>query len=151
MFVLLTTIHDGRALSDRKVLENYKRQSVVEVGFHWLKGPLAVVPVFLKSPKRIEVLGFVYLIAILTYGLIQRDIRSRLKKRGRKLPHPDRRRTALPTTQGILKVFENVEHLVICGGTTEESVLRIFSSDHYEILELLELKHLYSKNSFDDL
>ncbi|MDP2816398.1 MAG: hypothetical protein Q8O19_06940, partial [Rectinemataceae bacterium] len=69
MFVLLTTIQDRRELSDLRVLEAYKGQQVVEIGFHWLKGPLAVAPVFLKLPSRIEVLGFVYLISMFLYAL----------------------------------------------------------------------------------
>jgi len=147
MFVLLTTIKDGRSLSDRKILEAYKGQAVVEVGFHWLKGPLAVAPVFLKSAKRIEVLGFVYLVAMLVYGLVQRDIRSRLKKRGGKIPHPDKRRTDRPTTQEILKVFENVEYLSIPNESQGHIIMKFFNNDHSEILELLGLSHLYPENT----
>ena len=150
MFVLLTTIKDGRTLSDRKILEAYKGQIVVEVGFHWLKGPLAVAPVFLKSAKRIEVLGFVYLIAMLVYGLIQRDIRSRLKKRGGKIPYPDKRRTDRPTTKGILRVFENVEYLFVPDGKQGHIIMKFFNNDHSEILELLDLAHLYPENTIPD-
>jgi len=46
MFVLMTTISDRRCLSDARILEAYKGQQVVEIGFHWLKGPLEVAPVF---------------------------------------------------------------------------------------------------------
>lgn len=146
MFVLLTTAKDGRNLSDCKILETYKGQSVVEVGFHWLKGPLAVAPVFLKSPKRIDVLGFIYMVALLIYGLIQRDIRMKLEKRGGKIACPDNRRTDRPTTQGILKVFENIDCLIIPSPGTEIMILRYFTKEHQEILDLLGISNLYSEN-----
>ena len=147
MFVLLTTISDRRELKDRQVLEAYKGQHVIEMGFHWLKGPLAVAPVFLKLPSRIDVLGFVYLISMFLYGLVQRDLRSRLADRGGKIRHADGQRTDRPTTRGVFELFEWIERYVYHDGTVHRTVLRHLNADIMEVIELMGWHRLYELTS----
>ena len=146
MFVLLTTIPDGRQLPDRKVLEAYKGQQVVEMGFNWMKGPLAVAPVFLKLPTRIEVLGFVYLISMFLYALVQRDLRAKVEKSGQKIVHPGGRKTDKPTTRGLFKVFEWVERQIWTAENTTKVFMRFLDSDLIAILETMGWEHLYYGN-----
>src|SRR5207253_2080509 len=52
--VLLTT--SPRTKSADALFTEYKQQAYVELGHHQLKTPLAVRPVFLKTPERVEAL-----------------------------------------------------------------------------------------------
>ncbi|MGQ3685921.1 MAG: hypothetical protein ACUBOA_13085, partial [Candidatus Loosdrechtia sp.] len=74
-FILITNILDSSRMTDAEILKAYKGQSSVETNFKWAKNPAAVAPIFLKDPKRIAVLGFVYLVALMVYTLMQRQIR----------------------------------------------------------------------------
>jgi transposase len=56
----------------------FKRQNDVELAHHQWKTPLAVHPLFLKNPQRIEALVHVLLLALMAYHLIQRRYRERL-------------------------------------------------------------------------
>jgi len=143
MFVLLTTISDRRELKDSQVLEAYKGQQVVEMGFHWLKGPLAVAPVFLKLPSRIDVLGFVYLISMFLYGLVQRDLRARLAARGGKIMHAGGQRTDRPTTRGVFELFEWVERFVYHDGAQTRTIMRYINANIMEVIDLMGWHQLY--------
>jgi hypothetical protein len=79
MFVLLATIDDDRILTDTDILVGYKGRNVVEISFNWLKGDAVVAPVFLKKMTRIHSLGFVFVVWMLIYSLIQRELRRALK------------------------------------------------------------------------
>jgi transposase len=78
----------------------YKEQCYSELANHELKTPLAVHPVFLKSPRRVEALIFLMLIALTAYFLVQRLYRQQLPKDAK----PKDRRT---TTHTILQAFTN--------------------------------------------
>ncbi len=92
-FVLVTD-WDADEWSDERVLEEYRHQSMVEghTGFRWLKGPAAVAPVFLETPTRIRALGFVFMIALMVRNFIQFTLRGEMKRRGRGVRHPFRKK-----------------------------------------------------------
>lgn len=52
---------------DRRVLAGYRHQYIIEghTGIRWLKGPAAVVPVFLNKPERIRALGLILVLALM--------------------------------------------------------------------------------------
>ena len=56
----------------------YKRQHLIEGRFRDWKGPLAVRPVFLHSNRRIAALVAIISLALLLYGLIERQVRRSL-------------------------------------------------------------------------
>lgn len=143
MFVLMTTIPDRRCLSDKRVLEAYKGQQVVEIGFHWMKGPLAVAPIFLKHLSRIDVLGFVYLISMFLYALVQRDLRREVAKRGVEVMDPCQQKTAKPTTRTLFKIFEGVSRVVITHNGETFSETRFLTPNLLLILETMNWWHLY--------
>ncbi len=143
MFVLMTTISDQRCLSDARILEAYKGQQVVEIGFHWLKGPLEVAPVFLKLLSRIDVLGFVYLISMFLYALVQRDLRREVSKRGVKIIDPCQQKTAKPTARALFKIFEGVSRVVVTHNGQTTSQTRYLKPNHLLILEIMNWWHLY--------
>ena len=92
-FVLVTD-WDEDEWSDERVLAEYRHQSMVEghTGFRWLKGPAAVAPVFLETPTRIRALGFVFMVALMVRNFIQFTLRAEMKRRGRGVRHPFRKK-----------------------------------------------------------
>jgi len=99
-FVLLSNIavegvgaHSGEAL-----LRLYKEQHGVERNFGFLKDPLIVNDLFLKSPERIEVLGMVLLIALLVWNLMERAMRQYVGESQRTIPGWDKKQTDRPTS-----------------------------------------------------
>lgn len=88
-----------------ELFTRFKHQSYSEQVNARFKGPLAVRPVFLHKPERVEALIFLMMIALTLHFLIQRTYRSNL---------PDdatikQRRT---TTLTLLKAFDNYALLI---------------------------------------
>ena len=108
-FVLITTLaadrYDAAAL-----LREYKGQTSVEQRFHFLKDPACVDAIFLKKPERIQALGYVMLLALLLFSVVERRVRA----------HP----APLPTSQwGNLTRPTGYEILKHCRG------IQVFAQD----------------------
>lgn len=146
-FVLATTVTDRRKMSDADMLKLYKEQKVVEIGFHWLKGPLEVSPIFLKKPERIQAMGFIFLLALLIGALIQRDLRKGLQREGGTVAYFGGKRTSTPTWNSVLYLFERIRATWIKLGETWHRVLHHFDADHQRILDLMGISTAYAGNS----
>jgi len=96
--VLVTTAPPAQ--SDDVLFTKYKQQCYSELANHELKTPLAVHPVFLKSPRRVEALVFLLTLSLTLYFLIQRIYR---KKVADDAPTKEQR----TTTQTILRAFNS--------------------------------------------
>ena len=94
--VLVTTA--PRTQSADLLFSKYKQQSYSELANHEFKTPLAVHPVFLKSPHRVEALVFLLMITLTLYFLIQRIYRQNVADDA---PLKETR----TTTQTILRAF----------------------------------------------
>ena len=55
-----------------EILKIYKEQHGIEKNFGFLKDPLIVNDLFLKKPERIEALGFILVISLLIWRLVER-------------------------------------------------------------------------------
>ena len=102
-FVLLTNVRketEGEQIGydSKAILEAYKDQYGIEQDFGFLKDPVIVNSVFLKKPKRIEVLGLILLTSLLIWRLMERSMRQYVAKTGEKLPGWDRKPTDRPTS-----------------------------------------------------
>jgi transposase len=95
-FVLITTL-PAPDYDPRRLLEEYKGQTVIEQRFHFLKDPVFVDALFVHKPERVEALGYVLLLACLVLSLLERRVRQ-----GPPLPTPSRGALARPTGQEIL-------------------------------------------------
>jgi hypothetical protein len=82
------------------LFSQFKKQCYQEHSHHQLKTPLAVSPVFLKNPQRVEALVMLLQVASTAYHLIQRQFRMNLPADA--LPTDKRM-----TTESILKAFAN--------------------------------------------
>jgi len=72
--VLITTA--SRTQSADVLFTKHKQQCYSELANHELKTPLAVHPVFLKSPRRVEALVFLLMLTLTLYFLLQRIYRQ---------------------------------------------------------------------------
>jgi hypothetical protein len=72
--VLVTTA--PRTQSADVLFTQYKEQNYVELGHHQWKAPLAVRPVFLKTPARVEALVCLMQLALTAYQLLERFYRQ---------------------------------------------------------------------------
>lgn len=82
------------------VFTKYKQQAYSELANHEFKTPLAVHPVFLKSPRRVEALIFLMMIALTAYFLLQRIYRK-------SVPADATPKELRTTTQTLLRAFHN--------------------------------------------
>lgn len=114
-FVLLTDhAEEEEDWDDAAMLHAYKRQHLVEgaTGFHWLKGPAAVAPVFLKTTSRIRALGLIFLLALMVRNHLQFTLRRRLVETHDTLLHPfTKKGVQNPTTEIALVHFGGVTTL----------------------------------------
>ncbi len=66
---------DADSVSSVKLLSIYKDQGYVERNFGFLKDPLIVNSLFLKSPARIEAPGLILVLPLMVWRLMQRTMR----------------------------------------------------------------------------
>jgi len=112
-FIIATNELDDKLLSNRELLENYKKQQSVERGFRFLKDPLFMTSsVFLKTQERIVALGMIMCLCLLVYTLTQRYLRQKLEEFGSSVPNQLGKPTRTPTMRWVFQIFEGV-HLLI--------------------------------------
>lgn len=109
-FVLLTNVpEEGEmAHSPEEILTAYKEQYGIERNFGFLKDPLIVNDIFLKRPERIEVLGFVLLVSLLVWNLMEHVMRAYLKRTNSTIPGWDNKQTNRPTSYMMTIKFMGV-------------------------------------------
>ena len=95
--VLVATVPQKQESAD-SLFTKFKQQIYSEHVNREFKGPIAVRPIFLHSPHRVEALVFLLLIALMAYFLLQRIYRQGLPKGAT----PKQRRT---TAETILRAF----------------------------------------------
>jgi transposase len=110
----------------------YKHQTYVERGHHELKTPLAVTPIFLKTPQRIEALISLLFVALQAYMTIERQCRRRVPADARP---PEQRMTA----ERILRKFRVC--CVTVQGHDDDQLIRLtqLSVEQRRILQQLSL------------
>ena len=107
-FILMTNELDSEKLKDTDVLTKYKEQISVETKFRWLKNPTVIEGIWLKNPNRVMALGYVFLIGLLVYCLLERRIRKNLSKETKPIRLPGNRLTKKPTASAFLLLFTDI-------------------------------------------
>ena len=110
----------------------FKQQAYSEQVNARFKGPLAVRPVFLHKPQRVEALVFLMMIALTLHFLIQRTYRSNLPPEAT----VKQRRT---TTLTLLKAFANYALLIEKNRYNQIVRPTTLTPRQREILQLLEI------------
>jgi hypothetical protein len=107
LYALVTNMSSRQCSPDR-LLTLYKDQALAERAHHFLKGPLAVRPVFLKSNRRAAALVAVCSIALLIYGLIEAETRRHIAPAHTITGLLPERRAARPTAENIFRAFTSL-------------------------------------------
>ncbi len=113
-FVMLTNVPIG-SLDAPSVLRTYKGQYGIESDFSFLKDPLVVNDLFLKTPSRIDALGMILIIALMVWRLMERQMRLYLKEQGTTVPGWDNKPTATPTSFMMSTVFAGIVAAELAG------------------------------------
>lgn len=123
-----------------EVLKAYKNQPYLEKRMYTVKSILNIAPVFLKKPKRIEAMTFLYFIALMIVSLMERNIRKNMaQEKIEKLPIlPNGMKTSKPTWNNI-KYFCNNIHLSIVEeqGRVIQIALKGVTKLHETVIKLL--------------
>lgn len=78
-FVLITSVSED-LYDDYDVLKEYKGQINVEMRFRFLKDPMFVNAIYVKTPRRVQALGYVILLAVMIASLLEMRIRDAMEK-----------------------------------------------------------------------
>ncbi len=139
VFPLVTNVDD---MSDRELLEAYKKQPLVEKRFSQLKTDFQVAPVFLKEVSRIQALLCVYFFALLVEALLERELREAMRREGiDSLPlYPEGRACRRPTARRVIDRFANIErHTLTAPGRSPTVFVTDLSSIQRQVLKLLNI------------
>jgi transposase len=109
-FVLITNEPEEAVggLSSKELLKAYHDQHSVEQNFGFLKDPVIVNALFLKSPRRIEALGLILVLALMVWRLMERTMRVSLKESNSKVVGWNNRQTSRPTSFMMTTKFVSV-------------------------------------------
>jgi len=109
-FVLITNEPEEAMgeLSSKELLSAYQDQHSVEQNFGFLKDPVIVNALFLKSPRRIEALGLILVLALMVWRLMERTMRISLKESNAKVVGWNNRQTSRPTSFMMTTKFVSV-------------------------------------------
>jgi transposase len=137
-FVLVTNAPScgSQVVSSKQLLTIYKDQHMVESNFAFLKDPVFVNALFLKSPRRIEALGLVLILALLIWRLIERTMRLNLKTDQAKITGWVKRQTSRPTTFMMTTKFSGMLVLSIGG---QRHLLKTLNDVQLQYLKILDL------------
>jgi hypothetical protein len=102
--VVVTTVPQNRTSAD-EVFTKFKQQIYSEQVNRSFKGPLAVAPMFLHTPERVEALVFLMIAVLMLYYLLQRLYRQSVPEDA----PPKEHRT---TTRTILEAFSTYTLLI---------------------------------------
>lgn len=97
------------------ILRTYKGQYSIESDFAFLKDPLIVNDLFLKTPSRIDALGMILIIALMVWRIIERSMRLYLEQTQTMVPGWDNKPTSRPTSYMVTTVFYNIQTMVYKG------------------------------------
>jgi transposase len=76
-------VHTGKEpITAQELLRIYKGQSVVETRFPFLKDPSWADVFFVKTPRRVEAMGYVLLLSLLVWSVWERRVRLNLRASG---------------------------------------------------------------------
>ncbi len=131
-FVLGTNQLDFNA---SQVIDGYKMQTQVELGFRFLKSPIFYAqPFYLKKPERIEALLMIMTLSLLVYSIAQRRIRTVLAEKEPVIADSSKKLTTRPTLNRVFQVFQGI-NMILTG--THKKIYTGLKNVHLVILEAL--------------
>jgi transposase len=131
LYALITTVPRQQASAD-SLFSQFKQQIYSEHVNSQFKGPLAVHPVFLKKPSRVEALVCLMMISLMLYFILQRLYRETVPKDA----STKERRTTSRTILRAFSVYTVVIHRSSVGRIVQPTAL---TPRQREILQRLHL------------
>lgn len=135
IFVLCSTDIN---LSAEEILREYKTQGSVEKKFQQLKSPQFVNSLYVETPERVEALGYLMLISLMTLSVAEHVVRRGLKAENDFIIGPGKVKMTRPSMQAIHYLFFSVQTTRIMVGTQPQ---RGFNAPLKENLQKI-MKHL---------
>jgi len=139
IFPLLTT---KGSFDPKEVLSSYKYQPRLEKRFNQFKSVHEAAPLLFKKIERVEAIMFLFFMALMIQGIIERKVRLAMKDKNIKsLPiYPEYRSSFYPTTS---KIFYNFDGIFSYNILKDDKVVKEFkdslSSAQKTILDLLDI------------
>jgi transposase len=140
---LFPLVTNDESLTVAEALARYKYQPFVEKRHEQLKSVFGVAPVWLKSPRRVASLLWLYFVVELVQALVEREVRRQMAAHGvRRLNlYPEGRASAAPTTGLVFGALEGHRRHRLFDG--QGQLLRTFHDEVPEpvqrVLELLSV------------
>jgi transposase len=137
MYPLMT---NDKKLALAQVLEAHKGQPTIEKRFRQCKTVHEIAPVLLHNEGRIEALFFLYFLALLVQGLIERELRLAMRQAGIEdlELYPEERQSKQPTTEQVLRLFNLAQrNVVLRDGSVSEVYEPKLTELQGQILRLL--------------
>ena len=139
IFPLFTTDKSFRA---KEVLLSYKYQPRLEKRFNQFKSVHEAAPLLFKNIERVEAIMFLFFVALIIQGVIERKVRLAMKEQGIKsLPiYPEYHKSFYPTTSKIFYNFDGIfSYKIIKDGKVIKEFKDSLSSTQKIILGLLDM------------
>ena len=140
VFPLLST---DDTLSSKEVLQAYKYQPYIEKRFSQLKSVNYVAPLYFKNIERLEANMFLFFVAMVVQGLLEREVRKNMASQNLTSIdiYPEQRESKYPTTASLLNTFEHASSYEI---KSDKSLIEAYrdelSSVQKEVINLLGIK-----------
>ena len=139
LYALVTNMGPQQCSADR-LLAFYKDQALSERAHHFLKGPLTVRPVFLKSNRRAAALVGACSIALLVYGLIETEVRQAVAPARTITGLLPEGRAARPTAENIFNAFTGLGYQRARTSNGLEEISDPLTPAQQTILDALDIK-----------
>jgi transposase len=146
LYALVTNMGHKQCSASR-LLALYKDQALSERAHHFLKGPLAVRPVFLHSNRRAAALVAVCSIALLVYGLIETETRQAIAPARTIDGLLPERRAARPTAENIFRAFAGLGFQRVRTTTGLEAIPDPLNPAQQAIINALEINSVLPPKS----
>jgi transposase len=139
IFPLLST---DRSIGPKEVLASYKYQPRLEKRFNQFKSVHEAAPILFKNIQRVEAIMFLFFVALIVQGIIERKVRISMKERDIKsLPvYPEYRKSFYPTTSKIFYNFDGISsYKILKNGKVVKEFKDELSSIQKLLLDLLDI------------
>jgi transposase len=111
-FVLVS--RTSEEMEAKEIMKSYKNQDKVERGFKFLKQPQYLGPVYTKKPKRVEALGYIFLLVLLLAKYLEYRVRVSLAQSGEVLKVGGQK-VPRPSAKTIMEILDMVLVLYVSG------------------------------------
>ncbi len=138
LYALVTNMTPNQCSASR-LLALYKDQALSERAHHFLKGPLAVRPVFVHSNRRAAALVAVCSIAVLIYGLIETETRRAIAPARNIEGLLPEQRAGRPTAENIFRAFVGLGFQRVRTTTGLQAIPDPLSAAQQAIIDALQI------------